>query len=82
MNYAISSYKPIYLSPRCLSELEEARGRLVRVFQSEGQTIAAFEWGDLTLPLEIFDGLLPLVGREIAILRLNGRHYLRRGGDA
>ena len=60
-----------------MRELEEAKGELLRIFEAEGHTVAAFEWGAISLPLDLRDELRELVGMEIAILRLEGRFYVR-----
>ena len=60
-----------------LGELEEARGRLLRIFEAEGQAVAVFEWGAISLPLEVHNELEPLVGHEVAVLRLEGKIHIR-----
>ena len=57
-----------------MRELEEARGQLLKILDSEGHTVAAFEWGAISLPLDLREKLEPLVGKTVAILRLNGYH--------
>jgi len=75
-------YKSFYESPRRLGDCEEAMGKLIRIFEAEGHTVAAFEWGAISLPLDLREKLEPLVGREIACLRLGGKIYIRRLDDA
>jgi hypothetical protein len=77
MNYDCISYKSFYESPRRLGELDELRHVLLSVRCEDSQCIAVFPNGDFALPLELRDELESLVGREIAILRLGGRYYLR-----
>lgn len=60
-----------------LRELEEARDLLLRVFLKDGFCIAIFRFGAVALPEEMEPQLRELVGREIAVLRLDGRYYLR-----
>lgn len=74
MNYAVSEYKSILESPHRQAEFEEARGVLLRVFDSEGFCIAVFSWGAISLPEEFTDQLNELIGRKIGILRLDGHH--------
>jgi hypothetical protein len=77
MNYDCISYKSFHESPRRLGDCEEAMGKLIRIFEAEGHTVAAFEWGAISLPLEMRERLVGMVGREIACLRLDGKIYIR-----
>ncbi len=82
MQYACMEFKPFYKNNHDaeayhMRELEEAKGELLRIFEAEGHTVAAFEWGAISLPLDLRDELRELVGMEIAILRLEGRFYVR-----
>jgi len=70
-------FKPSDGSPRRLGELEEQKHTLLGVRCEDGQCIAKFPNGEFVFPEEMRDGLRELVGREIAILRLGGRYYLR-----
>ena len=70
-------YKSFHESPRRLGELEEQKHTLLGVRCEDGQCIAVFPNGDFALPLELRERLVGMVGREIAILRLGGRYYLR-----
>jgi hypothetical protein len=74
---AAIEYKAFDESPLRLRELEEARGQLLKILDSEGQAVAAFKWGAISLPLDLRDELAGMVGRKIAILRLGGRYYIR-----
>jgi|GEM_PF-570562 len=76
-NYDRSQFKPYLESPHRLSELEEARGQLLRIFESEGQCIAVFAWGAISLPAEIEQRLRPLVGHKVACMRLDGKIRIR-----
>jgi hypothetical protein len=75
MFYDCNTFKPISEdAPRRQRELEEARGQLIRVHEAEGQCIAVFPWGAVSLPGELEEMLAKHVGREIGILRLDGYH--------
>lgn len=63
-----------------LRELEEARDLLLRVFLKDGFCIAIFRFGAVALPEEMEPQLRELVGRETAILRLDGRYHIREAG--
>lgn len=65
---------------RRLQELEEARGVLLRVHEAEGQCIAVFAWGAVSLPRELREQLMTLAGKRTAILRIDGRFYVREVG--
>ena len=73
----VIEYKSFYESPHRIAKLEEARGKLIKIFEAEGQCVAAFEWGAISLPLEMRDELTALVGREIACLKLDGKIHTR-----
>ena len=70
-------FKPCDGSPHRLQEFEEAHDELLRVFLKDGFCIAVFRFGAVALPEELEPQLRELVGREIAILRLDGQYYLR-----
>ena len=83
MQYACMEFKPFYKNnhnaeAHRLADCEEARGELLRVFESEGQCVAAFDWGAVSLPLDLRERLVGMVGREIACLRLDGKIHVRR----
>ena len=80
MNYNVQQYKSILDTPRRQQELEEARGQLLRVFEAEGQAVAAFSWGAISLPGELLEELRSLVGKDCAILKLDGKIYIREAG--
>ena len=69
----MSAYPP-GSEPHRLQELEEARGELLRVFESEGQVVGVWAWGCCSFPAELREELKPLVGHEVGILRLDGYH--------
>lgn len=73
----VPEYKPLHEAPRRLRELEEARDLLLNISLKEVFCIAIFRFGAVALPGELEPQLRELVGREIAILRLDGRYYLR-----
>lgn len=77
MNYAVSEFKPILESPRRLAELEEARDLLMRTFLKDGFCIAVFRFGAVALPEEMEPQLRELVGKQCAVLRLDGRYHCR-----
>ena len=77
MHYDCIEFKTFYESPRRLSEREEQRHVLLGIRAEDGQCIANFPNGEFSFPLEMREELEPLVGREIAILRLDGQYYLR-----
>lgn len=78
MIYSCPTYKCLsHPEAYRLADYEEARGELLRVFEAEGQTVAAFTWGAISLPGELLDELAALVGKECAVLRLDGRYYVR-----
>ncbi|OPY55262.1 MAG: hypothetical protein A4E48_00116 [Methanosaeta sp. PtaU1.Bin060] len=62
---------------RRLTELEEARGQLLRILEAEGQCIAVFAWGAISFPAELREELAASVGREIAALRLDDKIHIR-----
>lgn len=82
MYYNTIEYKSFYESPRRLGELEELRYTLLGVRCEDGQCIAKFPNGEFIFPEEMRDGLRELVGREIGILRLDGRYHVRVVNDA
>ena len=61
-----------------MKELEELCHTLLSVRVEDSQCIAVSPNGDFALPLDLRDELRELVGMEIAILRLEGRFYVRR----
>ncbi len=63
--------------PRRLLEFEEARGFLQAVSYVDGCAVAVFSWGIVALPEEIHEELAALVGRETAVLRLDGKYHCR-----
>jgi hypothetical protein len=76
-------FKPFYKNnhdaqaPHRLQELGEARGKLLRVFESEGQCVGVWAWGCCSFPEEMEPQLREMVGREVACLRLDGKYHLR-----
>ena len=73
----VSEFKPLHEAPRRLAELEEQLHTLQSIRAEDGQCIAVFPNGEFALPLDLHDELEPLVGREIAILKLESRYYVR-----
>lgn len=73
---AMSAF-PLVSDPRRLAELEESRGELIRVHEAEGQCIAFYPWGAVSLPVEMIERLRELVGRKCAVLRIDGRFLVR-----
>jgi hypothetical protein len=60
-----------------LQDLEEARGQMLAVFRRDGFAVASFEWGAVAFPEELEDRLNQLMGKTVAILRLDGRFHCR-----
>jgi hypothetical protein len=58
-------------------ELEVSRGILLRVREVQGFSIAVFNWGAVAFPPEMEEQLRKLIGRKIAILKLDGRFHVR-----
>ena len=73
----VLKYKPSHEAPHRLADREEARGELLRIFESDGRCIAVFSWGAISLPLDLRERLVGMVGHEIACLRLDGKIYIR-----
>ncbi len=68
--------------PLRLGELEEARGDLLSIICRNGFAVATFPWGVITLPEKLDERLRELVGRKIAVLRLDGYFHIRDlGGE-
>jgi len=63
--------------PPLLGELEEARGDLLSVFCKDGGAVASFSWGKVAFPADLANKLQELVGKECAVLRLDGRYHFR-----
>ena len=82
MHYDCISYKSFHESPRRLGELEEQKHTLLSVRCEDGQCIAVFPTGEFLFPGELREELTALVGREVAILRLDGKYHLRSVDDA
>jgi len=82
MIYAVQQYKSILDAPRRLADCEEASDLLLRVFLRDGFCIAIFHFGAVALPEEMEPKLAGLVGKECAVLRLDGRYHVRRVEDA
>ena len=68
---------PLDSEPCRLSELDEARGLLESVSCWDGLTVAVFSWGSVAFPEELEPKLTGLVGRTVAVLRLDGRYHCR-----
>lgn len=78
MNYACQTFKPfLEAEVRRLQEYEEARGLLIRILELEGQCVAVFEWGAVSLPSETEARLRGFVGKKVAIFRLDGQYRVR-----
>ena len=88
MQYECMEFKPFYKNnhdaeaPRRLQEFEEQRHTLLSVRCEDGQCVAKFPNGEFVFPEEIREKLEPLVGRETAILRLEGYHIRAVDGHA
>lgn len=62
--------------PPHLQDGQEARGLLNVITDDCGQCLAVFDFGNIALPYELARRLEPLVGRCIAILRLDNCYYI------
>ena len=76
MNYDCFEYKSSQ-DPRPLPEYNEARGVLLSVFCRDGFAVAAFAWGCCSVPEELEPKLREMVGKTVAILRLDGKYLVR-----
>lgn len=81
-NSTLKSLDPAYRSfspsePYHQRDLEEARGTIRSIFCRDGFAVASFEWGAVAFPEELKEQLLKLVGRDVAILRFDGRYHCR-----
>ncbi len=63
--------------PHRLGELEEARGELLSIICRNGLAVASFAWGSVAFPADFESKLQELVGKECAVLRLDGRYHFR-----
>ena len=63
-----------------MPELAEARGKLLSVVLRNGFAVASFEWGAVAFPEEMQAELATLVGRTVAVLRLDGKFHCRDVG--
>lgn len=68
---------PLGSEARPQRELEESRGRLLRVREAEGRCVAEYSWGSVSLPGEMTEKLQGFVGREVACLRLDNEYHVR-----
>jgi hypothetical protein len=76
--YSCTEFKSISEpQPHFQQELEESRGILLRVYPKDGFCIAVYNFGAVALPLELEERLRELVGKKIAILRLDGCYCVR-----
>jgi len=55
----------------------EARDLLTDILVKDGLCIAVFKFGPVAFPEEIREDLACLVGRTVAVLRLDGRYHCR-----
>jgi hypothetical protein len=62
---------------RILGDLEEGLGTLLQIADHEAFIVAVFAWGEISLPRDLKNQLGNLISKKIAILRLDGRYYLR-----
>ena len=80
MKNAVSKYKSIRENPFKLGDLDEARDLLIDAFEQNGFCIAKFKFGEVALPPEMLPRLAKLVGRTVAVLRLDGKFHCREVG--
>ena len=64
-------------SPRPLPERSMARGKLLSVLCRDGFAITGFKFGAVAFPEELHERLAGLVGKTVAILRLDGKYHVR-----
>jgi len=81
VSYACSEVKR-FSEPqlRRLKELEELLDTPLQVREAGGHCIAIFPCGSFIFPSELEAKLLELIGKKIAILRLDGYHVRDLGG--
>jgi len=79
MHYDVNEFKTFHETPHRLGELEEQRHILLGIRAEDGQCIAKFPNGEFIFPSELREKLAPLVGRTVAVLRLNGYHIREVG---
>ena len=65
------------LEPSRLPDGSEARDLLVDILVEDGLCIAVFKFGPVAQPPELGPRLREYVGRETAILRLDGKYHCR-----
>lgn len=63
--------------PRPLPDGHEARDLLKDILVKDGLCIAVFKFGAVVFPEELESKLRGLVGKEAAVLRLDGRYHCR-----
>lgn len=63
--------------PRRLPDGHEARDLLTDILMKDGLCIAVFQFGAVALPPELEPRLRDLVGRTVAVLRLDGSYHCR-----
>lgn len=80
MNYDCIEFKAFRESPRHLRDFEELHHTLLGVRVEDGQCIAVFPNGEFSFPAELREELRTLLGKTVAILRLNGYH-IREADD-
>ena len=78
--YAVREYKSLLEAPRRLQEFEEQCHILLGIRTEDGQCVAKFPNGEFIFPSELREKLAPLVGRIVAVLRLDGYHIRDLGG--
>jgi hypothetical protein len=71
---AKSFLEPAY---RRLPDCAEERHTLLEVSIEDGLCIAEFINGKFAFPAELRETLAPLVGRVVAVLRLDGKYFVR-----
>lgn len=73
MFYQCPEFKSIFDSmPRSLAEYEEIRGILTGFELVDSYCVVNFQFGAFALPKELEPRLRELIGRKIAILKLEG----------
>ena len=79
MFYNCNTLKPISdPGPYHPQNLDETRGVPLRVYTKDGFCITVFAWGIVAFPEELREKLTGLIGKTVAILRIDNKYYVRQ----
>lgn len=79
MFYPCQTFKPISdLGPYHPQNLDETRGVPLRVYAKDGFCITVFAWGIVAFPEELREKLTGLIGKTVAILRIDNKYHVRQ----